>query len=104
MYYVGIDIAKAFSVCSVIDYKEEMIIKPFSFKNLYNEYVAILYSFAFSNLLVQGLSHTKTKVVSFVTWFENSQPFSSINFSILSLHTQFIDQLTTNFAQPNLPV
>ena len=31
MYFVGIDIAKAFSVCSIIDDKEDMIIKPFSF-------------------------------------------------------------------------
>lgn len=27
MFYVGIDIAKAFSVCSVIDEKDEMISK-----------------------------------------------------------------------------
>ncbi|MCP4970552.1 MAG: IS110 family transposase [Arcobacter sp.] len=33
MYFVGIDIAKAFSVCSVIDDKEEMIIKPFPFNS-----------------------------------------------------------------------
>lgn len=33
MFYVGIDIAKSFSVCSVIDDKEEMIIKPFPFKS-----------------------------------------------------------------------
>lgn len=33
MYFVGIDIAKTFSVCSVIDDKEEMIIKPFPFNS-----------------------------------------------------------------------
>lgn len=33
MFYVGIDIAKAFSVCSVINDNENMIIKPFSFKS-----------------------------------------------------------------------
>ena len=33
MFYLGIDIAKAFSVCSVIDDKEEMIIKPFPFNS-----------------------------------------------------------------------
>ena len=33
MFFVGIDIAKAFSVCSVIDDKEEMIIKPFPFNS-----------------------------------------------------------------------
>ena len=33
MFFVGIDIAKTFSVCSVIDDKEEMIIKPFSFNS-----------------------------------------------------------------------
>jgi transposase len=33
MFYVGIDIAKAFSVCSVIDDKEEMSIKPFPFNS-----------------------------------------------------------------------
>ena len=33
MFYIGIDIAKAFSVCSVIDDKEEMIIKPFPFNS-----------------------------------------------------------------------
>lgn len=33
MFYIGIDIAKDFSVCSVIDDKEEMIIKPFPFNS-----------------------------------------------------------------------
>ena len=33
MYYVGIDIAKAFSVACVINDKEEMIINPFPFKS-----------------------------------------------------------------------
>ena len=33
MFYVGIDIAKCFSVCSVIDDKEDMIIKAFPFKS-----------------------------------------------------------------------
>lgn len=33
MFYIGIDIAKAFSVCSVIDDKEKMIIKPFPFNS-----------------------------------------------------------------------
>lgn len=33
MFYVGIDIAKAFSVCSVIDDKENLIIKPFPFNS-----------------------------------------------------------------------
>jgi transposase len=33
MFYVGIDIAKAFSVCCVIDDKEEMVIKPFPFNS-----------------------------------------------------------------------
>jgi transposase len=33
MFFVGIDIAKVFSVCSVIDDKEEMIIKPFPFNS-----------------------------------------------------------------------
>lgn len=33
MFYIGIDIAKAFSVCSVINDKEEMIIKPFPFNS-----------------------------------------------------------------------
>jgi transposase len=33
MFYVGIDIAKVFSVCSVINDKEEMIIKPFPFNS-----------------------------------------------------------------------
>ena len=33
MYFVGIDIAKAFSVCCVIDDKEEFIIKPFPFNS-----------------------------------------------------------------------
>ena len=33
MFYVGIDIAKEFSVCSVINDKEEMIIKPFPFNS-----------------------------------------------------------------------
>jgi transposase len=33
MYFVGIDIAKAFSVCCVVDEKEEFIIKPFPFNS-----------------------------------------------------------------------
>lgn len=33
MFYVGIDIAKAFSVCSVIDDKEKIIVKPFPFNS-----------------------------------------------------------------------
>jgi len=33
MFFIGIDIAKAFSVCCVIDDKEEMIIKPFPFNS-----------------------------------------------------------------------
>ncbi len=33
MFYIGIDIAKAFSVCSVLDDKEKMIIKPFPFNS-----------------------------------------------------------------------
>jgi len=33
MFYIGIDIAKAFSVCSIIDDKEKIIVKPFSFNS-----------------------------------------------------------------------
>ena len=42
MYFVGIDIAKAFSVCSVIDDKEEMIIKPFPFNSSYGGFKKLI--------------------------------------------------------------
>ena len=56
MFYVGIDIAKTFSVCSVIDNKEEMIIKPFSFNSSTGGFKKLL-----NNLI--SLNCSKEKVI-----------------------------------------
>jgi transposase len=56
MFYIGIDIAKAFSVACVIDGKEEMIIKPFPFNSSTGGYKKLLNN-------IESLNCSKDKIV-----------------------------------------
>lgn len=61
MYFVGIDIAKAFSVCCVVDDKEEFIIKPFPFNSStggFNKLVNHLESINDKSNMVIGMEAT----------------------------------------------
>ena len=56
MFYIGIDIAKAFSVACVIDDNEEMIKKPFPFNSSTGGYKKLLNN-------IESLNCSKDKIV-----------------------------------------
>ena len=84
MFYIGIDIAKAFSVACVIDDKEEMIIKPFSFNSSTGGYKKLLNN-------IESLNCSKDEIVIAMEatglLFENLYKYlSDLNYNVILLN------------------
>ena len=84
MFFIGIDIAKAFSVCSVIDDKEEMIIKPFSFNSSADGFKKLI------NNIVSLNCNTKDIIIGMEATgllFENLYRYlSDLNYNVILLN------------------
>ncbi|MGD1835517.1 MAG: IS110 family transposase [Nitrososphaeraceae archaeon] len=101
MFYVGIDIAKAFSVCSVIDNKEEMIIKPFSFKSTISGFKKLI-----NNIVSLNCSKDEIIIGMEATGllFENLYRYlKSLNYDVILLNpyqtAQYRNMLTMKYVK-----